>query len=92
MSIIYKIIPNTENKYKISNYGKVYCVKSGKEKNTFISSGKKLYFKPTIGGKRISCCIHRSVYSLFVGPIKKNQYIVHITAVFKKMGHIKKAI
>jgi len=76
--IIWKIIPNTNNRYKISNYGKIININKNTEIKPY-NQKKKLKVNLLVDmNKRKGYYIHILVYKLFVGSIKKNQYVYHI--------------
>jgi len=76
--IAWKIIPNTNDKYKISNYGKVFDLNKNKEVKPYNFEGIKNKICLRIANKRKQRFIHTLVYKTFKGNIKNNQYIYHI--------------
>ncbi len=75
---IWKIIPDTNNRYKISNHGKVYSLLNKKERKPYLSYGK-LRIRLYIGKKKVKdYYIHKLVYESFKNNIKNSQHVYHI--------------
>ncbi len=76
--IIWKIIPNTNNRYKISNYGKVYSLLYKKEKKSHLFKGKLEIQLHVDKNKVKNYYIHKLVYEVFKNNVKNNKYVYHI--------------
>lgn len=84
-------IKGFENRFIVSDYGKIKSLLSGKIMKTHIDKGsgyEKISF--SVGGKKITRYVHRLVIEAFSPPINKNNKLVcnHINGV-KTDNHIK---
>ena len=76
--VTWKIIPNTNNRYKISNHGEIYSnVKNRKLKGCTCNGHVRirLYISP---GKYTYHYLCNIVYKMFVDDIKNNHRVYHI--------------
>ena len=77
MTLIWKNIQNTSDRYKISNNGKIY---DNLRKKELMPSLRQGYRRITITfkDKRRYVLLHRLVYKTFKGDIKSSQHVYHI--------------
>jgi len=77
--ISWKNIPDTNNRYKISNNGEIY---DNIKKKVLNPTLLKRYMRISliIKTKKTECHIHRLVYKIFKGGVINSQHIYHIDA------------
>lgn len=76
--IVWEIIPNLNNRYKISNNGDMYSNYLKKHMKTRMHRGRVHVNLKIKKGKYKYYCVHILVYQTFKGNIPKNKYVYHI--------------
>lgn len=69
-----KAIPGFEGFYEVSDFGKVFSVRSGKELAQWKTRKKYWMVSLWVGGKRKGMSVHSAVLSAFVGPRPEGNY------------------
>lgn len=76
---IWKYIPDTDEQYEVSNYGRIYSIHSNRILEPRIDDNRKLFTTITDKNNEKVCYpIHRLVYIIFNQELNKNQTVQHL--------------